>query len=191
MLNPLLFLHVSESSLVMIPFLLLSVVGLLFVPSMLAPGAKPAETARAIVCALLQAVGVILVGASSISVLPVLLRGDNLSFEAFYAPLLFFVAGLLILVHFTHELKRLPAETAAVPRAIFLAGFELFGILITLFAGLSIALSALIGDIANEWQMSGTLLLAGLILAASCSQALRTGAPAKKKSGFSLRRKKR
>ncbi|TSC57630.1 MAG: hypothetical protein Greene041619_1058 [Candidatus Peregrinibacteria bacterium Greene0416_19] len=151
----------------LIPVAVLQVFALIFLPSLLAPGSKPAETGRAIYCYLMQTLGILLMSASGMPTVYAVLTGTQLSGNVYLALLMVFLAGGLTFL--LHEHKALLVEPASrtVPHAIYWYTWKSIGYVVAVSAALSLLLTMLLlsPDLPFQWWvLPSILLLYGLLL---------------------------
>ncbi len=138
---------------------------LLLIPSLLAEDGKPLMTAQAIYCYLMKSFGIVLGGLALFTLLLHLLAGTIFPIEAHLAPLFVFVVGVWIVLYFSKLSAMLDSASSLVPKIVFLFGFQLLGVLLLTFSGLSIGIEFLqFGHVENVEVSASVLLIAFVML---------------------------
>lgn len=160
---------------------------LLFIPSLLVPGAKPQAVARAISCYLWKTVGLIIMAMSIVQLAYNLVNGRLPDSPLLSALILLFVVGVGTMVQASRMVKSVDEASVMVVRLVFSHTCEVVGGIIALVSALSISLTVLLTNGLTDWQMSATMLLLGVttMLAASLHIKHKNGgrkaAPAKRR----------
>ncbi len=158
---------------------------LLFIPSLLVPGAKPQGIARAISCYLWKTIGLIIMAMSIVQLAFNLVNGQLPDSPLLSALILLFVVGIGIMVQASRMVKTVDEASVVVVRLVFSHTCEVVGGMVALISALSIALTVLLTNNLADWQMSATMLLLGVttMLTASIHIKQKNGgrAPAKRR----------
>lgn len=146
---------------------------LLFIPSLLVPGAKPEGIGKAITCYLLKTFGLILVALSVVQIVYGMLTLNLPDVPALSAIILVLVVGIGIIVHMSRVLRECVDDASeAVSRLVFCHTIEVIGILIVIISALSIVLSFIVRQRLVGWEMPATTILLGLFMAFTSSVAI-------------------
>lgn len=142
---------------------------LLFIPSLLVPGAKPQGIARAISCYMWKTVGLFVMAMSIVQLAYNLVTGRLPDPQTLSALILLFVVGVGTMVQASRMVKSVDEASSVVVRLVFSHTCEIAGGIIALISCLSIALTVLITGGLTDWEFSATMLLLGVttMLAAS------------------------
>jgi len=154
----------QSTALLFAPVILLVTFTLLLIPSLLATGAKPDAAAKAIGCYILKTVGLILIAASVIQLTYGLIIFDVPTGDTLTVLVLLLVTGIGIMIHQSRIVATIDTPSVSVVRLVFSHTCELVGALVALGSGLSLMISLLIAQDTSGWEMSGTLLLLGMLL---------------------------
>lgn len=154
----------QSTALLFAPVMLVITFTLLLIPSLLVTGAKPEAATKAIGCYILKTVGLILLAASVIQLTYGLITLRLPDPEESTILVLLLVTGIGIMVHQSRIVATIDAPSVSVVRLVFSHTCELVGALVALGSGLSLMISFLITQNSSGWEMSGTLLLLGLLL---------------------------
>ncbi len=151
---------------VIVPIALLLIVTLLFIASMLQPGAKPKQVGEAIYCYLMESVGISLMTLGALPTIVSVLNGHGYSSIAYLGLLFVFAIGGIVFLWHDHHEQMIDAASKAIPEAIYFSVFKILGHFIALFAGLSLLLTIIFGAASgDEWWILPTVLLCyGLLL---------------------------
>ncbi len=144
---------------------------LLFIPSMMTPGARPRAVGRAIYCYMLQLVGIILMTLGGLpafySVLEKFVFPENsLTTETYIALLLIFTAGGLLFLWHEHIVQFVDEPSRRVSEAIYWYTLKIVGVGLALFSALSFFLTMLMApqSIPTWWISPFLLFLYGALL---------------------------
>lgn len=160
-----------------LPLGILAVFVLLFIPSMLSPGAKPAGVGKAVYCYGLQGVGIFLM---SIGGLPAVygvvekfaLGTESYATETYLALLLLFATGGLLFLWHEQAADKIDAASAAVPAVLFWFTFKAVGFVLTVSSGLTLLLTMLlVKPLPPEWWVRPAVLLVYGLLLSWCTRA--------------------
>jgi hypothetical protein len=155
-----------------LPGLLLPIFALLFIPSMLTPGARPAGIAKAIYCYVLLTFGIVLMTVSGLPAMyavleKLLFAQDRFTTEIYVALLLIFAAGGLTFLWHETIAATVDEPSRRVCAALFWFLFKMLGYLLMVIAGLSFFLTMLLVRepfTGAWWIMPLLLFLYGLLL---------------------------
>ena len=149
-----------------LPLLLVLALSVLYIPSMLSPGAKAQGIGEAIYCFAMQIIGILLMTLGALPTVFSVFAGIAFTGRTYIGLLVVFACGgILFLMHETmaHELD--PASKA-VPEAITFFTIKIFGNVLAILSALSILLAIITGSTqAGWWVMPFVLFFYGLLLA--------------------------
>ncbi|MDB4978403.1 MAG: hypothetical protein JWM56_589 [Candidatus Peribacteria bacterium] len=174
------FLGVFESlSVLFIPLMLTHLLVLVFIPSILTPGSKPAAIGKAIYSYLMQTFGIILMSASAIPALRSVLSGavQPLGAKYYLALLIVFATGGLVFLLHEHMARTIDETSKAVPYAIYFYTLKIIGFLATVLAALAL-LSLMLLGVANtmpDWWIMPVIALAYGLILSWCTQVQTPG----------------
>jgi len=176
--------NLIQPSVILFGFLfIVAVFVLVFIPSLMVPGAKADKVAKAITCYFLKALGLCLVGVSGIQLLYAMITMQIPSLPLLFSLLLLFMVGLVIMLHMSRVLYQSVDEASeSIIRLVFSHALEVMGIFISIISSLSIALRFILTQKLDQWEMPATMLLLGLVLAFTSSvwASARNGSVTKK-----------
>jgi len=135
---------------------------LLFIPSLLVPGAKPHGVARAISCYLWKTVGLIIIAMSIVQLAYNVIGGKLPEEPALSALILLFVTGIGTMIQASRVLRSVDEASVVVVRLVFSHTCEVVGGVIALMSALSLGLSFLMTNDVSGWEMSATTFLLGI-----------------------------
>lgn len=186
---------------------------LLFIASLLAPGAKPAGVGKAVYCYSMQAFGIFLMSAGGLPALygvteKLALGIETYSTETYLALLLLFAAGGLLFLWHEQLAEKIDDASGAVCAVLFWFTFKAVGLVLALFSGLSLLLTMLlVRPLPAEWWVEPLILLFYGLLLSWCTRmpreeiqgfksspmmtVTRSVMPVKKKKGLRLPRLRR
>ncbi len=146
-----------------LPLALFGVFLLFYIPAMMVTDAKPMAVGQAIVCYIMKTLGILLMTTSILPLLYSLMNNTVPQDKSLYSLLLVFVVGLGILVHFSSVSQKVDEPSVVVIRSIFSHGFEVLGMILAVFSGLTLMLQFLLTESFQDWQMPATMLVVGLM----------------------------
>ncbi len=154
-----------------LPITVATVLVLLFIPSLLAPGARPAGVGHAIYCYAMQGAGIFLMTAGGLPALSSVIHSvagnsDGYSTETYLALLLLFAVGGLLFLWHEQMAAKIESASAAVPAVIFWFTFKIAGLFLVISSALSLLLTMLlVAEPPSDWWSEPLLmLLYGLLL---------------------------
>lgn|SRR3989338_8341028 len=151
-----------------LPFMLLQIITLLFIPSIvLGGGGKVFSVGKAIYCYLLQSVGILLMTLGGLPAIYGVLARQSYDSTTYLALLIVFAVGGFTFLWHDHLARTVDGTARAVPHAIYLFTFKMLGYLMSMLSGISLLLTILLGSqnpTAEWWVMPTILLFFGLLL---------------------------
>lgn len=151
----------------LLPLALLQFFALLFIPSVLVPGAKASEIGKAIYCYVLQTVGILLMTVSGISAAYAVVTQADVTPQSYLALLLLFVGGGVTFLWHEHLSLSIDRASRSVPFALFWYTFKTIGYVAILVSLLYLLLTVvLLAPLlpAQWWVFPGTFLAYGLLV---------------------------
>ncbi len=148
-----------------LPVTVAAMLVLLFIPSLLAPGARPSGVGHAIYCYAMQGVGIFLMTAGGLPALSSVLRtltgnADGYFTETYLALLLLFATGGLLFLWHEQMAGKIESASAAVPAVIFWFTFKIVGLFLAVTSALSLLLTMLlVAELEGDWWNQPLLLL--------------------------------
>lgn len=149
----------------LVPLLIVLSFALLFIPSMLYPGAKPYEVGSALFHYCMQGLGILLMTVGALPTITSVLAGIELTGATYFTLLLVFAAGGILFLWHDNAVRVLDTASRAVPGAIFLYTVKSIGYLIIVLWSLSV-LSIIVGRSADTgwWIQPLVMLVYGTLL---------------------------
>lgn len=156
----------------LVPLMFAQFMALVLIPSLMADGRKPARTAKAIYCYLLESIGIALMIATSFPSLWSVLSGIAFNGRMYLLLLIVFAVGGLTFLWHESIVETLDEPSRAVPLAIFHYTFKLLGYVLTIVGGLLLLTDMLLlnGAAFEGWWIGPFLLLVYGILIAWCTR---------------------
>lgn len=173
------FLRFDPSSVLTSAILPLAIAGgflLLFIASLMSPGAKPAGVGKAAYCYSMQAFGIFLMSAGGLPALygvteKIFLKIETYSTETYLALLLLFATGGLLFLWHEQIAEKIDSASSAVCAVLFWFTFKAVGLLLMLFSGLSLLLTMLlVRPLPTEWWVQPSVLLVYGLLLSWCTR---------------------
>jgi hypothetical protein len=132
-----------------LPLMILQIFALLFLPSLMVPGAKPSLVAMSVYCYLLQLIGLIMMTAGGLPALEgvlekIVVGHDRFSTEMYLAMLILFAAGGLTFLWHEHMALTIDHASRRVCAVIFSGSLRLIGYLLCVFSAVSFLLMMLL-----------------------------------------------
>jgi len=157
---------------VILPLLVVIALALLYIPSMMQHGAKARNVGEAIYCYIMQTTGILLMTVGGLPTLYSVLTGRGFSAFAYIGLLAIFAIGGAVFLWHDYQTEQIDQASKAVPASIYFFTFKILGHLITIFSGLSIVLTLVLGSSAeSEWWMIPTLMFFYGLLLAWCTSS--------------------
>lgn len=155
-----------------LPFLIIQIFSLLFIPSLLTPGARPSMVGKAAYCYILQTLGIVLMSVGGLpafyGVLEKISVGrEQFSTEMYIALLIVFAAGGLTFLWHEHLAMTVDEASRRVCASVFWFSFKLIGFLLALFSAVSFLVTMLLVPAslqATSWIMPALFFFYGLLL---------------------------
>lgn len=150
-----------------VPIMVIQLFALLAIPCLLKSGARPADIGKAMLSYAAQTVGILLMTVGGIPTLYTVLASQPLSSGTYSALLFIFATGGLTYLWHDAALLRMDTAAKAIPQMVFACAWKFIGLLIILFALLSLMLRLTLQSASltpGWWIMHVTLLLYGMIL---------------------------
>jgi hypothetical protein len=145
---------------------------ILFIPSLLVPGAKAEGVGKAITCYLIKTLGLILVASSVTQLIYGMLTLNFPSYPQLAALIFVMVVGVGMMIHMSRVLETVDDQSETIPRLVFCHTLEVLGALVTVVSGLSVALSFMLTQAFSGWESSATMILLGLLMMLTSSVAV-------------------
>lgn len=137
---------------------------LLFIPSLMVPGAKPEQVAKAISCYILKTFGLILLGASGLQLLFFAIRQEFPGYPILTALLVVLAVGIGMITHMSIHLRaNVDDASEMIPRLVFFHTIEVLGAVLAVLSAFSLAFMLVMTGQLSDWEMSATLLILGIM----------------------------
>ncbi len=163
----------QSSIVVYLPVAVVLTFTLLLIPGLLVTGAKPEQVAKAVSSYMVKTFGLILIALSVVQVTYGLVMMSLPEQPMLAGLVLLFVSGIGLMVYESRVIAGIDEASVSVVRAIFTHTCEIIGFLVAAVSGLSIMMTFLLTETLEGWEMSGSLLLLGLLLMLSSSMHMR------------------
>ena len=148
-----------------VPRLIIFFLSVLFIASMMNPGAKPKAVGEAIYTYLMHGASVLLMTIGALPTVFSVFAGVAYTGRTYIALLLVFACGGLLFLVQDHALQSLDAASKAVAEAVYLTTLRVIGNLLALLSALSIFLSIVLASFQVGWWVTPfVLLLYGMLL---------------------------
>lgn len=154
----------QPSVVVLVPVIIFLALGLLYIPSMMVPGAKPDAVGKAIACYLMKTFGILLMTLSMLPLVYNIVSNTMPPMPTISALVLVFLFGAGTVLYYNIVVHQVDDASVIVVRTVFAHGFEVIGAIIALLSALSILLTFMITQTVDGWEMPATALLFGLLL---------------------------
>ena len=148
-----------------VPLFVLFFLAILFLTSMIVPGAKPKEVGQAIYTYIMHGTSVLLMTIGAIPTVFSVFAGVAYTGRTYIALLLTFACGGLLFLMQDQEIRNLHSASKAIPEALYITTLKVIGNLLALLSTLSIFLSIVLMSFQpGWWVVPFVLLLYGLLL---------------------------
>jgi hypothetical protein len=150
----------------LLPVVVLGMFILLALPAVFRPSARAEAITLAAYCYLAQMLGVMLMTAGSLPALYAVFAQRPLTETTYIGLLIVFgIGGLIFLWHDSH-LHKIDLASRAIPGALFAMTWKFIGLLVTVFAGLSLILRLmLVNEQTGDWWVTNLIMLVyGMVL---------------------------
>lgn len=165
----------STGTMLLVPVAIIATFAIILIPSLLVQGAKPELAARAISCCVLKSLAIVLIFFSGLQLVLSVLSGNFMVDKTIITSLtILVVLGIIMLIHQVKVLQKIDEASSIVPQVIFLYSYELIGVLLSLFATLTLVVSSILEGGAFAWRIPATVLIIGLIISIASSLHVRS-----------------
>lgn len=170
MLNPMsltsLFQSVGLSYGPTLPVLILVMFIFLGLPAVFRPSVRAESITFAAYCYLAQMLGILLMTAGGLPALHAVFAAEPLAEVTYLGLLLVFATGGALFLWHDARLRAVDPASRAIPAALFFITWKFMGLIVTVFAGLSLLLRLMLAAERAEgwWVMHLIMLLYGLVL---------------------------
>lgn len=150
----------------LVPLMIVLSLTLLFIPSMLHPGAKPHGVGSALFHYSMQALGVLLMTTGALPTITSVLAGVELTGTTYFTLLLVFAVGGILFLWHDNAVRGVDAASRAVPGAVFVYMFKIIGYSLVILWGLSIVTTIMGGAPSDTgwWIVPFVMLVYGILL---------------------------
>ncbi|PIR52614.1 hypothetical protein COU76_05485 [Candidatus Peregrinibacteria bacterium CG10_big_fil_rev_8_21_14_0_10_49_10] len=150
----------------LVPLLVLQAVALLFIPSLMKPGAQPSGVGAAIFSYLMESVGILLMTVGALPTVISVLAGVELSGTTYFTLLVLFAAGGLLFLWHDNRVREIEDASRAVPATIFMYMFKIMGFLIVFLWVLSLFTTLMQGIPTEQgwWILPLVMIVYGTLL---------------------------
>jgi hypothetical protein len=157
--------------LVVLPFFILQLFAMVFLVSVVRPGTRPGEVAKAVYCVAGQFLGILMMTGGGIPLLYGMLMSETMdggfSTQMNTSLLLLFAAGALTTLLHEQALRRVDPTSRAMPFLLFFMTWRFLGFILCMLGSLSVVFQIILSDglLPDHWWVSDTLiLLVGVLL---------------------------
>ncbi len=148
-----------------LPAAILLGAALLFIPSMMAPGAKAQKVGEALHCYAMMVIGILLMTLGALPTVFSVFAGLAFTGRTYLGLLVVFACGGALFLAYEQIGHRLDSASKAVPAAIYFLTVKFVGNTLALLSALSILLTLIIGSAqAGWWVLPFVLFFYGLLL---------------------------
>ncbi|PIQ75974.1 hypothetical protein COU78_03365 [Candidatus Peregrinibacteria bacterium CG10_big_fil_rev_8_21_14_0_10_49_24] len=150
----------------LVPLMTALTLAVVFIASMLHPGAKPYGVGSAVFHYVMQGLGILLMTTGALPTITSVLAGVELTGATYFTLLLVFAAGGVLFLWHDNTVRTVDSASRAVPGAIFLYTIKIIGYLIIILWSLSV-ITIVVGGTAAEagwWIMPLVMIVYGSLL---------------------------